>query len=249
MNTLAIRSAGLGLLLAVATPAMAQNTAPDTAAALDTATAPAQTTAPERTTGIHAGDVLLRLRAIVVAPNDTSSGINPAFPNEHVGVNTRVMPEVDATYMATDAIGFELIASTTKHDASGKTGTTGGIGKLASTWVLPPTLTAQYHFNSHGTVRPYVGAGINYTIFWNEKASDGLQAAVGRTHVKMDDSFGWAAQAGIDMDITSKVFLNLDVKYIDMDTTARLRTAAIGTQNVRVHIDPLVVGVGLGIRL
>ncbi|MBN8930529.1 MAG: OmpW family protein, partial [Rhizobium pusense] len=52
--------------------------------------------------------------------------------------------------------------------------------KLASTWVLPPTLTAQYHFNPKGAVRPYVGAGINYTIFWNEKASDGLQAAVGK---------------------------------------------------------------------
>jgi outer membrane protein len=234
MKTIAICGAAIGLSLAIAAPAMAQD---DDAPAAPTST------------GIKAGDVLLRLRAIAVVPNEKSSGINPTFPGEHAGVNSSFMPEIDATYMATDAIGFELIASTTKHDASGKTGTTGSIGKLASTWVLPPTLTAQYHFNAHGTVRPYVGAGVNYTIFWNEKASKGLESAVGDTRVKMSDSFGWAAQAGIDIDITPRVFANLDVKYIDIDTTAHLHTTAIGTQSVRVHIDPLVVGVGLGIRL
>ena len=198
--------------------------------------------------GIEAGDVLLRVRGILVAPTEKTSGIKPTFPTEHASVNNSVMPEVDVTWMATDSIGFELIAATTKHSASGTSGTTGGIGKLASTWVLPPTLTAQYHFNSAGAVRPYVGAGINYTIFYSEKASSGLKSAVGPTSVHMSDSVGWAAQAGIDVDITPKFFLNLDVKYIDMDTTARLRTTAIGAQSVRLHIDPLVIGAGVGFR-
>jgi outer membrane protein len=200
-------------------------------------------------TGLAKGDVLVRLRGIMVAPNEKSGSVLPAFPGEKVKVDNSVMPEVDVTYMATDHIAFELIAATTKHSASGRTGTTGAIGRLASTWVLPPTLTAQYHFNSHGAIRPYLGAGINYTIFWNEKASDGLEAAVGRTHVKMDDSFGYALQAGVDVDITPKLFANFDLKYIEMDTTAHLRTTAIGNQDVHVHIDPLVLGVGLGVRL
>lgn len=218
--------------LTAAAPAAAQNAA----------------SADERT-GIAAGDVLLRLRAIMVAPNERSGSVLPAFPGEKVSVNGSFMPEVDATYMATDHVGFELIASTTKHHANGRTGTTGSIGRLASTWVLPPTLTAQYHFAPSAKVRPYVGAGINYTIFWNEKASAGLENAVGSTRVHMKDSFGWAAQAGVDVDLTRKIFLNLDVKYIDIDTTARLRTTAIGTQQVRLHLDPLVFGVGLGVRL
>lgn len=209
----------------------------------------AQTAAAETRTGIKAGDVLLRVRAILVAPNERSGGIRPTFPTEQVSVNNSVMPEIDLTYMATDHIGFELIAATTKHSASGTSGTTGGIGKLASTWVLPPTLTAQYHFNPRGAVRPYVGAGVNYTIFWNEKASSGLVAAVGPTRVKMSDSFGWAAQAGIDVDISKRLFVNIDAKYIKIRTTARLDTTAVGTQTVRIHLDPLVVGVGLGIRL
>ncbi|AHE53451.1 membrane protein [Sphingomonas sanxanigenens DSM 19645 = NX02] len=212
------------------------------------AASPAAAQSEERT-GIQAGDVLLRARAIIVAPNETSGSVLPGFPGEKVSVDNSVMPEVDITWMATDAIGFELIASTTKHSASGRTGTTGSIGKLASTWVLPPTLTAQYHFNPKGPVRPYVGAGVNYTIFWNEKASSGLEAAVGKTRVHMKDSFGWAAQAGIDIDLSPRVFVNADVKYIDIDTTARLDTTAAGAQRVKLHLDPLVFGIGVGIRL
>ncbi len=199
--------------------------------------------------GVRAGDVLLRARAILVAPNERSGSILPAFPGETVKVDNRLMPEVDATYMATDHVGFELIASTTKHQVSGVRGTTGSIGKLASTWVLPPTLTVQYHLAPTRHVRPYVGAGVNYTIFWNEAASDGLQSAVGPTKVHLKDSVGWAAQAGVDVDITRRVFLNVDIKYIDIDTTARLDNAALGRQCVDVSLDPLVVGIGIGMRL
>lgn len=196
----------------------------------------------------EAGDVLVRVRGILVAPNEESGGILPAFPSETVSVDNSIMPEVDITYMATDNIGFELIAATTKHTASGTTGTTGSIGALASTWVLPPTLTAQYHFNPGGAVRPYVGAGVNYTLFYSEEASPGLEAAVGATTVDMSDSFGWAAQAGVDVDLTDRIFLNFDVKYIDIDTTARLDTTGAGTQRVRVSLDPLVFGIGIGTR-
>ncbi|HKY83114.1 MAG TPA: OmpW family outer membrane protein [Sphingobium sp.] len=195
------------------------------------------------------GDVLVRLRGIMVVPNEKSGSVLPAFPGEKVKVDNSVMPEVDITYMATDHVGLELIAATTKHCASGRTGTTGAIGKLASTWVLPPTLTAQYHFLPEGKVRPYVGAGINYTLFYNEKASGALASAVGATRVHMSDSVGWAGQAGVDVDLTDKVFLNLDVKYLDIDTTARLTTAAAGVQRVKVHLDPFVFGVGIGFRL
>lgn len=199
--------------------------------------------------GLAKGDVVLRVRGILVQPSDRSSAVLPAFPAERTKVNSSVMPEVDVTYMVSDNIGFELIAATTKHAASGRTGTTGSLGKLASTWVLPPTLTAQYHFNSEGSARPYVGAGVNYTKFWNENASDALEGAVGRTRVRMSDSVGWAAEAGVDIDLTPRMFLNFDVKYVDMDTTARLNTTAIGTQRVRLHLDPFVFGIGVGFRL
>jgi len=197
----------------------------------------------------EAGDTFIRVRGIMVAPNEDSTGITPAFPVETVSVNNAVAPEVDITHMLTNNFGVELIAATTKHRISGTTGTTGTIGKLASTWVLPPTLTLQYHFAPEAKARPYLGAGVNWTLFYKEKASNGLEAAVGQTNVNLSSSFGWAAQAGIDIDLNEKMFLNLDVKYIDLDTNARLRTTAAGIQRVGVDINPFVFGVGVGFKL
>jgi outer membrane protein len=194
------------------------------------------------------GDWLLRVRGILVAPNEDSSGITPAFPAEKVSVSSSFMPEVDISYFLSNNVALELIAATTKHDVGGTSGTTGTLGKLASTWVLPPTLTLQYHLMPQGAVRPYIGAGINYTLFYSEDASTSLEGAVGPSRVSLSDSFGWAAQAGVDIDLSKSMFLNLDIKYIDMDTTARLRTTAAGSQRVRVNIDPLVVGAGIGFR-
>lgn len=193
----------------------------------------------------QAGDWLIRARAILVSPTETSGEVS-GFPGSGVGVTDSVMPEVDFTYMLTNHIGAELILATTKHKATGW-GSLAAIDTVASTWVLPPTLTLQYHLNPAGKVRPYLGGGVNYTIFYSEDASDQLEGALGRTKVRMSDSVGYALQAGLDVDIGPRTFLNLDVKYLDIDTTARLTTGA-GTNRVRVSIDPIVVGVGIGMR-
>lgn len=195
------------------------------------------------------GDTYLRIRGIAVTPTERSGSVLPGFPGEKVRVNDSVMPEIDVTHMVTDHVGVELIAATTKHAASGRTGTTGTIGRLASTWVLPPTLTVQYHPIANGPVRPYVGAGINYTLFYAEDASKGLEAAVGKTKVSMSDSVGYALQAGVDIDLNKKIFLNLDAKYLDISTVATLRTTAAGTQKVKIDLNPVVIGVGVGFRL
>lgn len=208
----------------------------------------AATPALAQDTGLSKGDVIVRLRGILVAPNESSGGIQPSLPTEKVRVDDSFMPEVDLTYMLTDAVGVEVIASTTKHSVFGITGVTGGIGKLASTWVLPPTATVNYHFNNKGAIRPYLGAGVNWTIFWNSKPTAAFEAAAGKTHVGMSDSVGVAAQAGVDIDLGPKMFLNLDVKYITIKTDATLVTAGLGTQKVHVALDPLVFGAGVGFK-
>jgi outer membrane protein len=193
------------------------------------------------------GDWLLRGRAILVAPTEDSGGIEPTFPNDEVSVSNSFAPEVDISYFVTDNIAFELIAATTKHDIGGK-GSLDPIGKLADTWVLPPTLTAQYHFIPNGKVRPYVGAGLNYTLFYGEDTSSDLNAAIGDTDINLDSSFGFALQAGVDFDLNEKIFLNVDVKYLDIDTEAKLTTGAL-INRVDVDIDPIVFGIGLGMKL
>jgi outer membrane protein len=192
------------------------------------------------------GDWIVRVRAILVAPNEKTGPVQPTFATSHTSVDNSFAPEIDFTYMATKHIGAELILATTKHHVTGENALA-PVGRLAGTWVLPPTLTLQYHFMPDAHVRPYVGAGANYTIFYNTKPTSALNAAIGNTKVHLADSFGYAAQAGFDVDLTSSVFANFDVKYIDIDTRARLTTGALVNRE-RVHLDPLVFGVGLGMR-
>lgn len=208
--------------------------------------APAQAQSQDQDTGIAAGDFLVRTRAIMVSPTEKAGPITPGIPTGSVSVGDSFMPEVDFTYMLTDNVGAELIVATTKHDIKG-TGAIAGLGEVASTWVLPPTLTLQYHFTPSSHVRPYLGAGVNYSLFHSSKTSSTLNTALGPTTIKLDDSFGYALQAGIDVDIGHNLFLNADVKYIDLDTTARLRTGA-ATNRVDVSLDPFVFGIGAGFR-
>lgn len=192
------------------------------------------------------GDVLVRLRGILVAPTDSASDVSPGFPGGSVDVENAVVPELDFTYFLTNNIGAELILATSPHDLHG-TGTLAGLGKIADLMALPPTLTAQYHFNPNGKIRPYAGVGLNYTIFYSEGASDSLVGAIGATAIDVDDSFGVAYQAGVDFDITDRWFVNIDVKYIQIDTTATLNTGGV-INTVDVDLDPIVAGVGVGMR-
>lgn len=192
------------------------------------------------------GDWLVRLRGILVAPNDDSSAVMPTFPTGSVSVDNAIVPELDFTYFFTDYIGAELILATSKHHVAGE-GSLSGLGDIADAWVLPPTLTLQYHLMPGERVRPYIGAGVNYTIFYAEDASSSLVGAIGPTKIDMDDSFGFAVQAGVDIDINERFFFNADIKYIDMDTTATLNTGGL-INTVDVDINPIVAGVGFGMR-
>lgn len=192
------------------------------------------------------GDWLVRLRGIVVAPTENATDVLPGFPGGSVEVDNAIVPELDFTYFLTDNVGAELILATSPHDLQG-TGTLSGLGEVADVMVLPPTLTLQYHFNPAGPIRPYVGVGVNWTIFYSEDASDSLVAAVGPTTIDVDDSVGVAFQVGVDYDLNDRWFLNADVKYIQIDTTATLNSGgAINT--VDVDLDPIVAGVGIGFR-
>jgi outer membrane protein len=194
----------------------------------------------------EAGDWLVRARAIYVAPTESTGPVLPTFATGSVSVDNAIMPELDFTYMITDHIGAELILATTNHDISGEMALE-GLGEIADTWVLPPTLTLQYHFLPRNSVRPYVGAGINWTIFYSEDSKDALNNAIGQTDVNLSNSFGWAVQAGVDIDITEKFFFNVDVKYVDINTTATLTTGTL-VNTTEVDLDPIIVGVGFGVR-
>lgn len=206
----------------------------------------------------------VRLRGIAIVPDDSSGQIivnNTTAQGSGVEVDSAVVPELDLTYMITPHWGVEAIAGIANHDVNidgapnaGSTlaavGATDGL-KLFDTWVLPPTVTLQYHFMPHSNIRPYVGAGVNYTAFLADNATSQLEAAVGGpVKVSTENSWGWALQAGVDYDLNESWFVNLDVKYIDIDTAAKLGVNGgvnAGTVlNVDVDVDPWVIGAGIG---
>ena len=196
------------------------------------------------------GDWLFRVRGIDVIPNDSSSELAPPggapVSGSEVSVNSAASIEGDVSYMATDSIGLELIAATTRHTITDNGVATGAL-KLTSdvvgiTDVLPPTLLVQYHFMHAGKIRPYVGFGVNGTLFYDTKS------AINGYNLKLDNSIGYAGQVGVDMDVTKRWFVNLDLKYINLETKAKLINNGTGATDfaTNVKINPWVVGLGIG---
>jgi outer membrane protein len=197
----------------------------------------------------EAGDWMIRLRAINVNPNDDSSAVTGIAGSE-VSVDDDTVPELDISYMFTDNFGLELILATSTHRVSGE-GAIAGLGEIVETEVLPPTLNAQWHFNAGDTFMPYVGGGINFTVFYDEEAKTSLNDALGTTRVSADESFGLSAQVGTDIRINDRWFANFDVKLVQIETEAELRSTVDDVTTVRtvdIDINPFIFGVGIGVR-
>ncbi|NOQ94303.1 MAG: outer membrane beta-barrel protein [Methylophaga sp.] len=201
----------------------------------------------------EAGDWLIRGRILNVNPNDSSGDLFVTSANSSVGngvtVDSDTIPELDITYMISPNWGVELILGYSEHDVDtvnpAKTAAGVDLGQVINAKALPPTLTLQYHFAPNSNIRPYIGAGINYTYFFDEKVTGPLQG--GDASIKMDSSWGLAAQAGVDIAINEDWFVNLDVKYIDMNTTARFSNVALVNEaRINVDVNPVVWGLGIG---
>ena len=195
----------------------------------------------------QAGDILLRLGVASVMPNDDSGDVKP-LSGTGVSVDDATSLGITLTYMVSDTFGIELLGALPfEHDITGNKGAIDGV-EVGTTDQLPPTLVAQYYFQPNSNVRPYVGAGINYTTFLDEEADSELEAIVGKTKISLDDSFGLALNAGVDVDINEDWYFNTSLWYIDIDTEGTLKTAGAGTLEVDVDIDPWVVMIGVGTR-
>jgi outer membrane protein len=176
----------------------------------------------------------IRLRGLVVAPDDSAT-------IEAIGgdsdISTAYIPELDITYFFTENFAAELVLGTAKHDVS-VVGTAVGNIDLGSVYLLPPTLMVQYHLTG-SDFKPYAGAGINYTFFYNEKSGPVANA------VDYDNSVGFALQLGMDYSLNEDWFINVDIKrlFLSTDVTVDATTALGATVGADVTIDPWLAGV------
>ncbi|MDR3519008.1 MAG: OmpW family outer membrane protein [Azospirillaceae bacterium] len=197
----------------------------------------------------QAGQLLVRLRGIAVAPVENGTWKLPSGA-EIAGSGTTLgssqVPEADFSYFITDNIAVELIAGVTRHDVKVNVSGT-QIANAGHVWLLPPTATVQYHPFPAAQFSPYIGAGINYTFFFNAGGWDS-SSGVPLTKVKYSDNVGGAFQVGFDYALSGPWSLNLDVKKLILSTTARATSPGIGVLKSDVEINPWIVGIGAGYR-
>lgn len=180
---------------------------------------------------------LVRVRAVHMDMSNKSSPI-PALgvQDDEIHVENRTIPEVDISYFFTPQWAAELVLTVPqKHEVTlEQNGTSTSLGSFKH---LPPTLLLQRHFNPQGKVRPYIGAGVNYTKFSSVKLAAGALPLTVKDH-----SIGAALGAGFDIALNKNLVFNLDVKKLQLRTDV----LASGQTVSNVKADPLLIGVGLG---
>ncbi len=179
------------------------------------------------------GPWLVRLRAVNL---DSDNG-GSTTPNLALTINDKVIPELDISYFFTPNFAAELVLTyPQKHDIRSAG------SKIGTLKHLPPTLSAQYHFSPTATFRPYVGLGVNYTRFSSVNFDPAVVTAL---HPSIDsDSWGLSAQIGADIQIAKNVYLNVDIKKVQIGTDVYSGGNKIGD----FKVDPLLIGVGVGYR-
>ncbi len=180
--------------------------------------------------------------ALAQSKGDFTVGVGVAgvFPTDNNGVLAGGTVPLDVQegysltitgeYFVADNVGIELLAAWPfAHDL--KSGGT----KIGEVKHLPPTLSLQYHFTNSSPVTPFIGAGINYTTFTEDKAVGPLAGS----SLSLDDSWGLALHAGLDYAITANGSLRADLRWIDIETDVKLNGTNIG----KAKIDPWIFGV------
>ena len=203
----------------------------------------------------EAGDIFLRIGATQVAPDDSSSVISTTatgpLAGTAVSVDNSAQLGLNLVWMWTNNFALEVLAATPfDHDikASGLDQYGFSTTDLASSKQLPPTVSALYFFgNSDSAIRPYIGAGLNYTTFFSKDFTSQATTELGANNLDLDDSWGLSARAGIDIELNDNWLLNASVWKIDIDTDASFNSA-LGTVEASVVIDPMVYMVSLGYK-
>lgn len=175
---------------------------------------------------------LVRARAVHIDPADKADPVGGVGASDRISVENKTIPEVDISYFFTKNIAAELVLTyPQKHEVylDGKS-----IGTFKH---LPPSLMAQYHFTPEKTISPYLGLGINWTTFSKNKLLNGQGSLE-------HDSFGLAAQAGVDFKLDKNWSLNVDVKKVQIRSDVMIA----GTKVSKVKVDPVLLGVGVGYR-
>jgi len=173
---------------------------------------------------------MVRVRAVDLLWANGQSG--SVVQGSNVKAKDQIIPELDVSYFFTKNIAAELVLTypqSIQIDAGGN--------KLGTIKALPPSLLLQYHFTNFGAFKPYVGAGVNYTIFSSRNNLSGGAYSVDSS------SFGAVGQVGMDYMFDKNWGLNVDLKYATMSTN--VTDTATGANVGKLTLNPWMPAVGV----
>ncbi len=176
---------------------------------------------------------MLRVRAVDLL---WQNGQTDTVSTANVKAKNQLIPEFDISYFFTKNIAAELVLTWPQQvNITAGPGNT-NVGKISA---LPPSLLVQYHFTDLGAFKPYVGAGVNYTIFGNRQNFPGLGNSV-----QVDqNSVGFVAQVGTDYMFDKNWGMNFDLKYATMSTNV---TTVQGNNNLgKLTLNPFMPAIGV----
>jgi outer membrane protein len=186
-----------------------------------------------------------------IKPQGTTSPLTaPSIPNSTTKVSSDAQPLVDITYMITDNFAVEFgIGTPYKHNLSGA-GALQGSGQLGTLKQLPPTVFGQYHFlPADAPLRPYVGLGITYAMFYDEQGSGTLTALsnTGQTPATftVDNKWGYVPEVGLQYAFNKKWFVDAMFGKTYINTTVHLNP---GGQTAGARLNPEVGSIVIGYR-
>lgn len=180
-----------------------------------------------------AGDGPWLVRARAVGINFANGQADSLERTAKVEADNLWIPEVDISYFFTKNIAAELVLTYPQGVDIKINGVKNG-----KVDVLPPSLLLQYHFTELGAFKPYVGGGVNYTIFTKRNNILNGVASLDRS------STGLVAQVGFDYALTKEWSLNFDVKYAQISSDVAVNGAKVG----KLNLDPTMYGIGIGYR-
>ncbi|MBO9514070.1 MAG: OmpW family protein [Variovorax sp.] len=188
------------------------------------------------------GSWMVRARAVRIDTADKSDPVpSLGIPSNAITVNNKTIPEIDVTYFFTPNLAAELVLTVPqKQTVTVQQSALGGPVDIGTFKHLPPTLMLQYHFMPEAKIRPYAGVGLNYTRISSVNL---FVPTVGPLDLDRN-SFGLAVGGGVDIALTKNVFLNFDVKKVQIRTDVTQFGARLST----VKLDPWLFGAGVGYR-
>jgi outer membrane protein len=184
-----------------------------------------------------------------ISPHETDALSAPSIPDSRTDPHSDGQPVLNIYYNFTDHITAMLALGTPyTHDLYGA-GALSGAGKLGTLKQLPPTLFARWNFlEANAPIRPYLGVGLTYADFRDEKGSGTLTAISNPggapTTFTVDNAWGVTPQVGVTWNINQRWFLDAWVAKTYISSTVHLSTG----QSANAPLNPTSEAITVGYR-